>query len=345
MATIVLHNGHLNVDRNPDPALHGSTGAPGELDWIVRFQDRLQGRLEAAGHAVKRTDGSGPNQDFAGDVFLADHYDGGAPESSHCMAAHAANDTTPAESERLLRCFQATYPAAAGIPLRQDLVTVDMTGYYGFAYEAQPDLIVEHGNGSNAHDSAILHGQLDLVVDATFHFLEAYLAGPAGPSGAAIGDPSGAAIGDPSGAATGDPSGAATGDPSGAARPGSRGRGSAAGSAALAASAPRGTENASAPARPVFHYVLWADGFQFRLPQAQAYLDRFKASNGWSTDDAALAQHVSIVGPDHLLLDVEQRLRAAGAHVERIAGDDTAALFAGLLGRDSRFLAATPGAA
>ncbi|HUZ78558.1 MAG TPA: hypothetical protein VMV93_13350 [Chloroflexota bacterium] len=292
MAIVVLHNGHLNVDRNPDAGLHGETGAEGELAWIGRLQDALQARLEAAGHTVKRTDGSGPDQDFGGDLFLANHYDGGAPDSSHCMAAHALNDTTPADSERLLRCFLARYPATVGIPARQELVTADMTRYYGFAYEAQPDLIVEHGNNSNAHDHAILHGQLGLVVQATFDVLQDYFGQPDSGANSTNGG----------------------------------------------ASMPKATAPGSA-ARPLYHYLLWADSFQFRLPQAQAYLDRFKASNGWSVDDAAQAQHVTIVGPGHLLVDVEQRLQAAGVAVERIAGDDTAAPFAELLARDARFAA------
>ncbi|MGH2366249.1 MAG: hypothetical protein ACRDHX_16575 [Chloroflexota bacterium] len=290
MAIVVLHNGHLNVDRNPDAGLHGETGAQGELEWIVRLQDALQARLEAAGHAVKRTDGSGPRQDFGGDLFIANHYDGGAPKSSHCMAAHALNDTTPAESERLLRCFLARYPGAVGIPAHQELVSANMTRYYGFAYEAQPDLIVEHGNNSNAHDHAILHGQLELVVQATFDVIQDYF----GPHQFGTNSDGGASM-------------------------------------------PKANTNGAA-AKPLYHYLLWADSFQFRLPQAQAYLDRFKASNGWSVDDAAQAQHVTIVGPGHLLVDVEQRLKAAGASLERIAGDDTAAPFAELLARDARFV-------
>ncbi len=231
----------------------------GSSKWIVRFQDLLQARLEAAGHAVKRTDGSGPDQDFSGDLFLADHYDGGPADSSYCMAAHAAADTTPAESELLLKCFEVRYPTAVNMPLRQDLVTENMTGYYGFTYEGQPDLIIEHGNNSNAHDNDILHNHIEVVVQATFDLIQDYFKG---------------------GTTTLMPSKQNSSDTQEAGSP----------QAAVAATA-----------RPVYHYVLWADSFQFRLPQAQAYIDRFKATNGWSVDDAAQAQHVTIVGPQHLL--------------------------------------------
>ncbi len=296
MSIIVLHNGHLNVDSNPDVGLHGETGASGELEWIVRFQDLLQVRLEAVGHRVKRADGSGPDQDFAGDLFLADHYDGGPADSSYCMASHASADTTPVDSERLLNCFLDRYPAAVGMPPRQDLVTENMTRYYGFSYEGQPDLIIEHGNNSNAHDHDVLHNHIDLVVQATFDLIQDYFKG---------------------GATTTMPSK----QPSSSTQPA------------------ESSQPVAAAARPVYHYVLWADSFQFRLPQAQAYIDRFKATNGWSVDDAGQAQHVTIVGPQQLLVDVEGQLRNGGAVVERIAADDTASLFADLLARDSRFVA------
>ena len=58
---------------------------------------------------------------------------------------------------------------------------------------------------------------------------------------------------------------------------------------------------------------------------AQAYIAHFRPTSGFSTDDALLAQHVTIVGGDAGVSgEDEARLRAAGVDVHRLAGADEA---------------------
>ncbi len=78
------------------------------------------------------------------------------------------------------------------------------------------------------------------------------------------------------------------------------------------------------------HYLLFWDRGGSNWAQAdwrnaQAYLEHFRTTAGFSVDDALLARHVTIVGGDAGVTgEDEARLAAAGVDVHRLAGTDEA---------------------
>jgi hypothetical protein len=80
--------------------------------------------------------------------------------------------------------------------------------------------------------------------------------------------------------------------------------------------------------KPVGHYVLFyqfPDGTWAEQDWANAtnYVATFKPTCGFSVDDAMQAQYVTIVGgPGGVSMEAEERLRAAGCQVDRLAGQD-----------------------
>ncbi|MDE3073820.1 MAG: hypothetical protein KGJ86_00190 [Chloroflexota bacterium] len=159
---VILQQGHKNVALNPDPALRGSTGAAGELEWSEQFCDQLQARLEAAGATIKRVDGSGQYGDLSADLAYCPHYDGGAPEESACFVARGADDQVGALSDKAVQIWCEVVPGMVGIPLDQSRVTVNMTYYYFWSYlpGPVPAILAEHGNGPNDHDHDSLINRL-----------------------------------------------------------------------------------------------------------------------------------------------------------------------------------------
>ena len=80
--------------------------------------------------------------------------------------------------------------------------------------------------------------------------------------------------------------------------------------------------------KPIGHYVIfyqfpdgtWAEEDWLN---AMDYIAAFKPTCGFSVDDAMQAQYVTIVGgPGGVNVEAEDRLRAAGCQVERVAGRD-----------------------
>jgi N-acetyl-anhydromuramyl-L-alanine amidase AmpD len=81
--------------------------------------------------------------------------------------------------------------------------------------------------------------------------------------------------------------------------------------------------------RPLYHYMLfWARNGQWAEADwlnAQNYIGTFRPTAGFSADEAALAQYVTIVGgPAGVPKNVEAELEAAGCKVDRIEGKDEA---------------------
>jgi hypothetical protein len=99
-------------------------------------------------------------------------------------------------------------------------------------------------------------------------------------------------------------------------------------------------------AKPIYHYMLfWHDGGQWAEKDwlnAQDYIGAFQPTVGFSAQEAALAEYVTIVGsPLGVSQEVEDWLTANGCKVERLAGRDEAAfkaMLAGLIKKDKRFL-------
>jgi hypothetical protein len=83
------------------------------------------------------------------------------------------------------------------------------------------------------------------------------------------------------------------------------------------------------PSKPFRHYVLfWQHGDEWAEEDwrgAKVYIDRFRATHGFSAKDALNAQYVTIVGgPLGVSHRTERALLAAGCRVERIAGKNAA---------------------
>jgi N-acetyl-anhydromuramyl-L-alanine amidase AmpD len=98
--------------------------------------------------------------------------------------------------------------------------------------------------------------------------------------------------------------------------------------------------------KPMGHYILlWQtpdDWAEEDFLGAQNYIGRFRATVGFSVDDAMQAQYVTIVGgPLGVSSEAEALLRAAGCNVERVAGDtfeETKALLDQMAEEGKRFL-------
>jgi hypothetical protein len=85
----------------------------------------------------------------------------------------------------------------------------------------------------------------------------------------------------------------------------------------------------TADTKALYHYLLfWSTDGRWAerdWTNARNYVGRFRPAAGFSVSDASHAQYVTIVGGAlGVPKQVEDRLRAAGCKVERIAGQDEA---------------------
>ena len=102
-----------------------------------------------------------------------------------------------------------------------------------------------------------------------------------------------------------------------------------------------------AEAKVLHHYMLfWAHDGEWAERDwldAQTYIRTFRPTVGFSADEAAHAEYVTIVGgPSGVSQEVEDGLRAAGCQVDRIAGEDeaeTKQILDALVEQGRRFLA------
>ena len=83
-------------------------------------------------------------------------------------------------------------------------------------------------------------------------------------------------------------------------------------------------------AKPIYHYMLfWHHGDQWAEKDwlnAQDYIGAFQPTAGFSANEAALAEYVTIVGgPLGVSQEVEDWLTANGCKVDRLAGEDETA--------------------
>ena len=112
----------------------------------------------------------------------------------------------------------------------------------------------------------------------------------------------------------------------------------------------RVAEASRAPRPRIYHYVLFAQSgsgpSEAEWQAAARYIARFLPTVGFSTQDAALAENVTIIGgPAGIRLQVEQALRIAGCRVQRLTGKNAAqtrALLDKLAHDGQRFLPAQP---
>jgi len=159
-------------------------GAPGEAAWTWKLAGLLRTRLEAAGVACvvvgdwfNQPAPAAVRQDYA--LYVALHYDAavyGPGQNTGCFADRARYDPQAAASDRAIRAWEAVYPAALGLPLRNDRRNPNTWAYYGFAdtSAATPGILLEHGVGAPVgsggyppgEDAALLHQQIERVAAA-----------------------------------------------------------------------------------------------------------------------------------------------------------------------------------
>jgi hypothetical protein len=85
----------------------------------------------------------------------------------------------------------------------------------------------------------------------------------------------------------------------------------------------------SPDAKPLYHYMLfWSHNGRWAERDwlnAQNYIGAFRPTAGFSAEEATRAQYVTIVGgPFGITQGTEDRIKAAGCMVDRIAGEDEA---------------------
>lgn len=170
MKKICLQAGHQNAKNNCDPALRGSTGAPGEAEFNIRVRDRLSqillSKKNADGSdaftlqlvdATFNCDPQAPKQNYH--LFLSIHYDadvygkGGGfvdfPEPS--------TDKATAESQRIAKAIAGEYFKHSGIEeVNRSNKNTRYFYMWKFLSAATPCVIIECGVGQNAHDKVLL---------------------------------------------------------------------------------------------------------------------------------------------------------------------------------------------
>lgn len=182
---VIIQAGHSSAL----PPFHPSGGgAPGEAAWTTDLAVRLAARLSTRGvdvvlvghwydSARKLALPPPPEALQDADLFVSLHYDGSEdPNATGCCAGRAAGDPMGAAADECILLWTAYYPAALDIPLKQERVGVNITGYYAFhdttAYT--PGVLLEHGHG-NCADHDTLFGAIDEVADADAAVLLSFL--------------------------------------------------------------------------------------------------------------------------------------------------------------------------
>jgi N-acetylmuramoyl-L-alanine amidase len=167
--------GHLRSNELPDELerLRNSTGAYfagiSESTLNGDIAVRVKALLEARGVEVELIPATVPPS-YDVDAFVAIHADGIANGVKRGWKLATPWRTSPA-SQQLLRSVAESYPNATGMPEDVGGVTVNMRGYYAFAWRRHqhavarttPALIVEMGFLTSAADREIMIGQPDRV--------------------------------------------------------------------------------------------------------------------------------------------------------------------------------------
>lgn len=193
-----LQIGHLRSEELPEElaSLRTSTGTrwgdTTEAELNEQIVTLIKPLLEARGVVVDVIPATVPPA-YDGDAFVAIHADG-----TNNQAARGWKLATPwrasAASKQLLNAVWSSYGPATGMPEDVGGVTVNMRGYYAFAYRryehaiarTTPALIVEMGFMTNAADRETLFGGQDAVARGIADGIMAYLAQRDRSDGAAL---------------------------------------------------------------------------------------------------------------------------------------------------------------
>jgi hypothetical protein len=188
MARVVLQAGHSATFA---PYRSGGGGAPGEAAWTADLALRIASRLGNAGVTVDvvgswlsgQTVYAPPDaMKRDADLFVPLHYDSDTyAVRTGAFADRYEYDTpqTAVRSLRALAAWEAVYPKATGIPLKNERRNVNTARYYGYRAKTPntPALLIEHGVGQG-WDKTILFDRIDVVADADASAILAYLGVP-----------------------------------------------------------------------------------------------------------------------------------------------------------------------
>ena len=167
MPKVVLQVGHQNIKFNSIEALHGSTGAPKELEHNLNITNRTCELLRERGFEVIQTDANAnddPSITYPNDwdMYLAVHCD--ADTSSNGGFTDyplPATDGATLESQRIADAIAAKFFPESGITYRPDRRqrSVNIQYYYMWKYLSAktPCVLIEMGESVDAHDSVILN--------------------------------------------------------------------------------------------------------------------------------------------------------------------------------------------
>lgn len=150
MSLIVVQKGHV-------PRTSGATGAPGEQQFAIDTAAVLAPMLRSMGHTVRVIDADEPRSRYAGDLFVAIHYD----SASSSSASGASVGYQNAAGDRFAQAWKRHYVAEGWTRgFRSDNYTVNLARYYGvseaIAAGNRTAIITESGFHSNAGDKALI---------------------------------------------------------------------------------------------------------------------------------------------------------------------------------------------
>lgn len=171
MKRICLQAGHQNAKNNCDPALRGSTGAPGEAEFNIRIRDKVSEILLSK----KNQDGSqaftvqlvdatfncnpeAPKQDYH--LFLSIHYDADVynKDGGFVDFPEPSTDGATKESQRIAKALSDEYFNHSGITNHPERSNKNTRYFYMWKFLSRntPCVIIECGVGQNAHDKVLL---------------------------------------------------------------------------------------------------------------------------------------------------------------------------------------------
>lgn len=150
MVLVVVQRGHCF-------RTSGATGAPGEQAFTKAAADRVAHHVRALGHEVRIINADVDRALYAGDLFVALHYD----SSSNPAARGASVGWQTAEGRRFADAWKRAYVAAGWTGgFRDDNYTAALAGYYGVrravAAGNRRAFIAEAGFHSSPLDAALL---------------------------------------------------------------------------------------------------------------------------------------------------------------------------------------------
>lgn len=167
MTKLCIQVGHQNIQYNTDAALHGSTGAPQEMEKNYKIVSRLCEILRGKGFEVKQTDANANSDpavtDTDWDLFLACHCDADSSLLSGGFVDYAAPsiDSATNESQRICQAIRSEYFEHSGIVERPERMqqSPGVMYYYMWKYLSAktPCVLVEMGESIDPHDNVILN--------------------------------------------------------------------------------------------------------------------------------------------------------------------------------------------